>query len=125
MTPGEAALVTRRRAAYFLLTSVWVTPYVADPTRRAILDRLRNSPAAVQAIADRFDVSRPAISKHLRVLLEARLVTEQRAGRNNIYKLNPQPLQELDRWLQQYREMWMVNLKNLKAHVEAKTRRPQ
>jgi DNA-binding transcriptional ArsR family regulator len=98
---------------------------VADPTRRAILDRLRGGGQAVNEIASRFEVSRPAISKHLRVLLDARLVTEIREGRNHIYKLNPAPLRDLDRWLDQYRSMWAMNLQNLKKHVEAKVRRPR
>ena len=67
---------------------------IADPTRRAILDRLRDGGQAVNEIAGRFDVSRPAISKHLRVLHDARLVTEIREGRNRIYRLNPEPLRE-------------------------------
>src|SRR5438270_11304490 len=92
---------------------------IADPTRRAILDRLRGGGQAVNEIAGRFDVSRPAISKHLRVLHDARLVTEMREGRNRIYRLNPEPLRELDRWLDEYRRFWSVNLLNLKRHVEA------
>jgi DNA-binding transcriptional ArsR family regulator len=98
---------------------------VADPTRRAILDRLRDGGQAVNEIASRFEVSRPAISKHLRVLLDARLVTEIREGRNHVYRLNPTPLQDLDRWLEQYRNLWAINLQNLKKHVEAKVRKPQ
>jgi DNA-binding transcriptional ArsR family regulator len=93
---------------------------VADPTRRAILDRLRDGGKAVNEIAGRFEVSRPAISKHLRVLHEARLVTEVREGRNRIYKLNPEPLRELDRWLDEYRRFWALNLVSLKKHVESK-----
>src|SRR6266567_386958 len=91
---------------------------IADPTRRAILDRLRDGAQAVNKIAGRFDVSRPAISKHLRVLYDARLVTEVRDGRNRIYRLNPEPLRELDRWLDEYRRFWPVNLLNF-----GKTRR--
>ena len=98
---------------------------VADPTRRAILDRLRDGSQAVNEIAGRFDVSRPAISKHLRVLLDAGLVSESRDGRNRMYKLNPGPLREVDRWIEQYRGLWAVNLQNLKRHVEAKVRKPQ
>src|SRR5215470_13206851 len=98
---------------------------VADPTRRAILDRLRDGGQAVNEIACRFEVSRPAISKHLRVLLDARLVTEVRDGRNHVYRLNPTPLRDLDRWLEQYRNFWAINLQNLKKHVEAKVRKPQ
>jgi DNA-binding transcriptional ArsR family regulator len=65
-------------------------------------------------------VSRPAISKHLRVLHEARLVTERREGRNRIYRLNSEPLRELDKWLEHYRRFWTINLLNLKHHVESK-----
>src|SRR4051794_22998057 len=97
---------------------------IADPTRRAILDRLREGAQPVNQIAGRFAVSRPAISKHLRVLHEARLVTEVRDGRNRVYKLNPDPLRELDRWLDEYRRFWSVNLLNLKKHVESKGKKP-
>lgn len=93
---------------------------VADPIRRAILDRLREGGQAVNEIAGRFDVSRPAISKHLRVLHDARLVTEVRQGRNRIYRLNPEPLREMDRWLEHYRKFWTLNLINLKKNVESK-----
>ena len=94
---------------------------IADPTRRAILDRLRQGDGqAVNEIAARFQISRPAISKHLRVLHQAHLVLEAREGRNRIYRLNPEPLRELDRWLEHYRRFWSVNLMNLKRHVESK-----
>jgi DNA-binding transcriptional ArsR family regulator len=97
---------------------------IADPTRRAILDRLRGGGQAVNEIAGRFEVSRPAISKHLRVLHRARLVTEVREGRNRIYRLNSEPLRELDRWLDDYRRFWAISLLNLKKHVESKGKRP-
>jgi DNA-binding transcriptional ArsR family regulator len=97
---------------------------IADPTRRAILDRLRDGGLAVNEIASRFDVSRPAISKHLRVLHQAHLVQEAREGRNRIYRLNPEPLRELDRWLEQYRRFWTLNLLSLKKHVESKGKKP-
>src|SRR5215471_14606358 len=97
---------------------------IADPTRRAILDRLRDGGLAVNEIASRFDVSRPAISKHLRVLHQAHLVQEAREGRNRIYRLNPEPLRELDRWLEHYRRFWSLNLMSLKKHVESKGKKP-
>ena len=93
---------------------------IADPTRRAILDRLREGGQAVNEIAGRFEVSRPAISKHLRVLHEANLVTETRQGRNRIYKLNAEPLRDLEKWLDRYRRFWALNLLSLKNHVESK-----
>jgi DNA-binding transcriptional ArsR family regulator len=95
---------------------------VADPTRRAILDRLRDGGRPVHEIAGGFDVSRPAISKHLRVLHEAQLVTEVREGRQRVYRLNPEPLRDLDRWLEQYRRFWTLNLLSLKKHAESKER---
>ena len=98
---------------------------VADPTRRAVLEYLLGKPHNVNELADHFDVSRPAISKHLRVLLDAGLVSESRDGRNRMYQLKPGPLREVDRWIEQYRGLWAVNLQNLKSHVEAKVRKPQ
>jgi len=98
---------------------------VADVTRRAILDQLRQGAQPVHEIARAFPVSRPAISKHLRVLHEANLVTERKLGRLRMYHLNPEPLRDLDRWLEQYRNLWAINLQNLKKHVEAKVRKPQ
>jgi DNA-binding transcriptional ArsR family regulator len=93
---------------------------VADTTRRAILNCLRDHGKAVGEIARGFAVSRPAISKHLRVLAKAKLVVEQREGRRRIYRLNAGPLREVDRWLEEYRRFWEVSLANLKKHVENK-----
>lgn len=92
---------------------------MADPTRRAILDRLRaGGGAPVATIAAGFQMSRPAISKHLRVLREARLVREERAGRQRIYRLDPAPLAEVMRWLDAYRGFWQHSLGALKRHLE-------
>jgi DNA-binding transcriptional ArsR family regulator len=92
---------------------------MADPTRRAILDRLRHRRRSVNEIAHHFPVSRPAISKHLRILRRARLVVEQREGRNRIYGLNPLPLGRVDLWLEQYRSSLRRSLRRLKAYVES------
>ena len=91
---------------------------IADPTRRAILDRLRAGPAPVNALAGAFDQSRPAISKHLRVLRLARLVEEERFGRERLYQLRPHGLQPVAGWLEGYRSFWQMNLESLKRHVE-------
>ena len=64
-------------------------------------------------------MSRPAISKHLRLLRRAHLVQEKREGRHRLYQLNPEPLKAVDSWLQQYRVFWQANLNSLKAFVEA------
>ena len=93
---------------------------VADVTRRAILDRLRDGAKPVNEIARAFPVSRPAISKHLRVLHGAHLVEERREGRHRLYRLNPGPLRDLDQWLAGYRDFWRMNLASLKKHVEAR-----
>ncbi|HSU39864.1 MAG TPA: metalloregulator ArsR/SmtB family transcription factor [Polyangiaceae bacterium] len=91
---------------------------IADPTRRAILDRLRAGPAPVNALASDFEQTRPAISKHLRVLREASLVTERRVGRERLYELKPRPLQQVAGWVEGYRAFWQVSLNNLKRYLE-------
>jgi DNA-binding transcriptional ArsR family regulator len=92
---------------------------LADPTRRAVLDLLRLGSQPAGQIANAFPVSRPAISKHLRLLRRAHLVREHREGRNRVYQLNPEPLRAVDHWIEQYRRFWSANLANLKSFVEA------
>jgi DNA-binding transcriptional ArsR family regulator len=92
---------------------------LADPTRRAVLDLLRAGTQPAGEIARAFPVSRPAISKHLKILRRAHLVDERRQGRHRIYQLNPEPLKAVDSWLEHYRQFWSASLANLKAFVEA------
>ena len=92
---------------------------LADPTRRAVLDLLLGGKLAAGQIAQGFPVSRPAISKHLRVLRRARLVRVHRVGRQRIFELNPEPLKSIDVWLSRYRVFWHTELSNLKRFVEA------
>ena len=92
---------------------------LADPTRRAVLDLLRRGSQPAGQIASAFPVSRPAISKHLRLLRRAHLVREHREGRNRIYHLNPEPLRAVDSWIEQYRVFWQASLNSLKTFVEA------
>lgn len=91
---------------------------LADPTRRAILDRLRTGSAPVTDLAAGFSMSRPAISRHLRVLRQASLVRERPEGRRRIYHLTPAPLQDVAHWVDTYRAFWETNLQNLKRHLE-------
>jgi DNA-binding transcriptional ArsR family regulator len=91
---------------------------LADPTRRAVLDLLRRGRQPAGQIAGAFPISRPAISKHLRLLRRAHLVQEHREGRNRVYELNPQPLRAVDSWLQHYRSFWTASLTSLKSFVE-------
>lgn len=91
---------------------------LADPTRRAVLDLLRGGSQPAGGIAQRFPISRPAISKHLALLRRAHLVEERREGRHRVYQLNPAPLRAIDSWLEHYRAFWTGNLANLKTFVE-------
>jgi DNA-binding transcriptional ArsR family regulator len=93
---------------------------IADPTRRAILDRLRVGPANAGALAIGFQSSRPAISKHLKVLREAKLVIDTRLGRERVYVANPAPLQSVAGWLEGYRVFWQASLEKLKRNLEVK-----
>ena len=91
---------------------------LADPTRRAVVDLLLQGRLAAGQIAQVFPVSRPAISKHLRVLRQARLVRTQRVGRQRLFELSPGPLKAVDLWLSRYRAFWKKELSNLKYFVE-------
>ena len=92
---------------------------LADPTRRAVLDLLRQGHQPAGQIARAFPVSRPAISKHLRLLRRARLVREHRIGRHRFYRLDPQPLRSVDHWLEHYRVFWSGKLADLKSFLES------
>ena len=72
---------------------------IADPTRRSLLEALRGGPLSVNRLAESFPVSRPAISKHLRCLREAGLVSEERQGRRRIYRLQAQALADVRGWV--------------------------
>ena len=83
---------------------------VADPTRRAILDRLRYGSAPVTELASGFRMSRPAVSKDLRVLRTARLVQEKREGRQRIYQLEAARIEEVAKWADEYRAFWQQHV---------------
>jgi DNA-binding transcriptional ArsR family regulator len=91
---------------------------IADSTRRDILDLLRRQDLSAGELAGRFPVSRPAISRHLRILRQAGLVRETRQSQSRIYSLNSRPLAEVDRWLARYRVLWGARLHDLKRYVE-------
>lgn len=109
--------MARARAALSVFTAV------ADPTRRAILDRLKAGRASVSEIAAGFDMTRPGVSKHLRLLRDARLVREQKEGRQRFYSLEPAPLREVAEWAETYRAFWASNLLALKQHAEARAKK--
>jgi DNA-binding transcriptional ArsR family regulator len=90
---------------------------IADPVRREILTMLRHGPRPAGAIAGAFEISRPAVSRHLRVLRETGLVVDQSHGRERHYRLDLAPLAELDAWLAQLRHGWSANLDALETEV--------
>jgi DNA-binding transcriptional ArsR family regulator len=92
---------------------------LANPTRRDILDLLRDGPQPVHVIAERFDMARPSVSEHLKTLLDAELVTETRDGRHRIYTVTPQPLRELSDWLHPYERFWRTKLTGLRQYLDA------
>lgn len=93
---------------------------IADPTRREILSLLRGGRHTVGEIAANFRTSRPAISKHLRLLRSAGLVVTHKHGTANFCDLNAKPLRAIDDWLRDYEAFWSETLRNLKRYVEEK-----
>src|SRR6478672_4033081 len=90
---------------------------LADPTRRELVALLAAGEIAAGQLADRFPVSRPAISRHLRVLREAGLVTFRTEGKRRVYALDPRPLRDLDDWLEPYRDLWAQRLDALDTEI--------
>ena len=99
---------------------------LADPTRRAILARLASGEASVTELAEPFDISQPAISKHLKVLERAGLISRSRDAQRRPRKLEAQPLAEATGWLERYREIWEANYQRLDALLgELKSAQPK
>jgi DNA-binding transcriptional ArsR family regulator len=90
---------------------------LADPTRRAILARLANGEATVTELAQPFPVTMPAISKHLKVLERAGLITRRRAAQQRPCRLEPAPLAEAIDWLERYRQFFEGSYDRLEAHL--------
>lgn len=94
-----------------------VLEVLAEPHRRRILDVLRGGEASVGALVHALGASQPLVSKHLRVLREAGLVASRVDGQRRLYRLRPEPLAELDAWLEPYRQLWNTSLDRLEAHL--------
>ena len=86
---------------------------LADPTRRAVLERLRRGPAPMSELAQPFPMALPSFAQHLDVLERCGLVRSRKAGRVRTYRLSPRPLQVVDRWLARQREAWERRLDRL------------
>ena len=93
---------------------------LAEPTRRRIADALRRRESSVGDLVAALRMSQPAISKHLRVLREAGIVTSRTAAQQRIYRLEPGPFRELDAWLAPYRTLWSSHLDALERHLDRK-----
>jgi DNA-binding transcriptional ArsR family regulator len=91
---------------------------LADPTRRAILARLSLGETSVTELAEPFDMSLPAVSKHLKVLEKAGLISRGREAQWRPCKLEPEPLKEVDAWVGEYRQMWESRLDRLDAYLK-------
>ncbi|OJW83674.1 MAG: transcriptional regulator [Bacteroidetes bacterium 46-16] len=95
---------------------------IADPNRRAILNLLAEQPMNVNAIAEQFDISRPAISKHVRILTECGLLTIIQEGRERYCKTNPGRLKEVSDWVAHFSRYWDEKLNALKNYIEHEQR---
>jgi DNA-binding transcriptional ArsR family regulator len=91
---------------------------LAEPTRRRILDLLREQPRPVGEIVDALPLSQPGVSKHLRVLREAGLVEVRTDAQRRLYRIRTEPLREIDEWLAPYRAAWVGRLDALEAHLD-------
>ncbi len=91
---------------------------IAQPTRRRILDLLRERARSVGELVKLLGLSQPGVSKHLRVLREAGLVRVRRDAQRRWYELDPKPLAELDEWLEPYRQLWEARLDRLERHLD-------
>jgi DNA-binding transcriptional ArsR family regulator len=90
---------------------------LSDGSRRTLLDMLRDRPATAGQLADALPIARPGVSRHLRVLREAGLVDVRQEAQRRIYSLSPEPLAEVDAWLEDYRALWRNRLEALHTEI--------
>jgi DNA-binding transcriptional ArsR family regulator len=93
---------------------------LAEPNRRRILDLLRAGERSVGDLVDRLGLSQPGVSKHLRILREADLVTVRHEAQRRWYRVHAEPLAEIDAWLAPYRALWADHLDALERHLDEK-----
>ena len=91
---------------------------IADPNRRRLIDLLAEGEKSVQELAQGFDITVAAVSQHLAVLLESRLVSRRPQGRQRLYRLDAAPLRIVDEWTSQHRRFWQSRLKQLHAYLD-------
>ncbi|MFI9510329.1 ArsR/SmtB family transcription factor [Nocardia sp. NPDC052566] len=92
---------------------------LANPTRRDILNLLLDGEQSVHDIAERFDMARPSVSEHLKVLRGCGLVAEEKRGRQRFYRVEAQPLHDVQTWLEPFERFWRARLRDLGAVLDA------
>ena len=98
---------------------------IADPTRRAIIALIAIQAMTPNAIAEHFDTTRQAVSKHLRILTECELVVQEQKGREIFYSLEIEKMKEIDQWLEQYRQIWEARFQQLEEVLAAMQKEKQ
>ena len=91
---------------------------IADPNRRAIISLLAKERLTLNGVADHFKISRPAISKHIKVLTECGLVKIEKQGRERYCEIKPEKLNEVSEWVEQYRQLWEARFDRLERYLE-------
>jgi DNA-binding transcriptional ArsR family regulator len=127
-SPGSEPGTTKDGKTRYALTEICSPEHIrgvmqtfdvlAEPRRRTILDLLRDGERSVGDLVEQMDLSQPAVSKHLRVLREAGLVTVRVAAQRRCYRLRPEPLTEIDAWLAPYRKFWTGRLDALERRLD-------
>ena len=128
VSTGKKTRESRRRPFVHTLTGICWTGYIksvesvfeiiAEPNRRAILSLLASSEQSVGEIERQLHMSQPTVSKHLRVLREAGFVESTVDAQRRLYRLRPEPLQQVDAWLAQFRRFWSAHIDALERHLD-------
>jgi DNA-binding transcriptional ArsR family regulator len=124
--PGEAVhTLTRIYNIKYVSTMESAFGIIAEPNRRAILSLLASSEQSVGEIERQLRVPQPTVSKHLRVLREAGFVESTVVAQRRLYRLMPEPLQEVDAWIAQFRQFWSAHLDALERHLDRMDQSPR
>lgn len=101
-----------------MLTDIAVLDAIAEPTRRRILDAVRTGERSVSELVEQVGMRQPGVSRHLKILRDAGLVEVRRDAQRRLYRLRPEPLIELDAWLEPFRAEWAARLDSLEQHLQ-------
>lgn len=90
---------------------------IADPTRREIIDLLAQQPMNLNAIAEHFDITRPAVSNHIRILDECGIIEIEQVGRERICKIQPDHLKKISNWVGKYEDLWLQKIESFEKYL--------